>query len=122
MTFFDILSYLFYKNKPKNLDLVEEDIQQFTPFMVARWLSFYDRVQCVFVNETLNKFTTIEDNKASTFKFYYELIPKLKFKKINYNKKIKEGKDDSDKQQDILILAKNHNISSREVRLYMDFL
>lgn len=122
MTFFDILSYLFYKNKPKDRDLVEEDIQQFTPYMVNRWLSFYDKAQCVFVNETLNKFSTIEDNKSSIFKFYYELIPRLKFKRISYNKKIKEEKSDSDKQKDILMIAKNHNISSREVQLYMDFL
>jgi hypothetical protein len=122
MTFFDIISHLFYKRPIKEASLEEADIQQFTPYMISRWLSFYDKRQCILSNETLNRFHSIDENKSSLYKLYYELIPKLSYKKIQYIKKTKESKDENSLEANIIMLAKNHNISSREVKMYMDLL
>ena len=71
---------------------------------------------CVFVNETLNKFSTIFEDKQEAYKLYYYLIPRLKFKKISYIKKIKKDKEE---EENLNLLAKNKNISVRELKNYI---
>jgi hypothetical protein len=87
--------------------------------MINRWLSFYDRSKAVFVNETLNRYSYLFDDKNEMFKLYYNLIPESRFKKIAYIKKKKEEKEKEDNSIDII--AKNNHISTREVKMYMDF-
>lgn len=116
MTFFDILRVLFFvKKKEEKLDT--DALQAFTPFMVNRWLSFYDRSKAVFVNETLNKFGSLFEDKESLYELYNNLIPRSNFKKINYVKKLKEEKTEDN---DIAIIAKNNMLSKREVQMYVD--
>lgn len=116
MTFFDILRVLFFvKKKEEKLDT--DALQAFTPFMVNRWLSFYDRSKAVFVNETLNKFGSLFEDKESLYDLYNNLIPRSSFKKINYIKKLKEEKTEDN---DIAIIAKNNMLSKREVQMYVD--
>ena len=116
MTFFDILRVLFFvKKKEEKLDT--DALQAFTPFMVNRWLSFYDRSKAVFVNETLNKFGSLFEDKESLYELYNNLIPRSSFKKINYIKKLKEEKTEDN---DIAIIAKNNMLSKREVQMYVD--
>ena len=119
MTFFEILSDLFYNKK--NIDTKDQEtLQQFTPYLVNRWLSFYDNNKAVFVNETINKFTGLFDDKNDMYNFYLNLIPKSRFKKINYIKKNKNKKEEED--NNISVIAKNKNISKREVALYIDLI
>jgi len=116
MTFFDILRVLFFvKKKEEKLDA--DALQAFTPFMVNRWLSFYDRSKAVFVNETLNKFGGLFDDKESQYELYNNLIPRSSFKKINYVKKLKEDKTED---TDVAVIAKNNMLSKREVLMYVD--
>lgn len=117
MSFFDIINYIFYKRNVLDHTPNEDDIQQFNPYMIVRWLSFYDSTQCVFVNETLNRFSSIDDRKTAVFSMFYNLIPKLKFKRVNYIKKTKDQKEDDDMYK---LIAKSHDISTREVKMYMD--
>ena len=117
MTFFEVLrSLLFSKNKSSEV-LDSESLSHFTPYMINRWLSFYDTKKTVFVNETLNKFSTLFEDKNDAYKFYTNLIPLLKFKKINYIKKNKEKKDED---TSIGIIAKNNMLSKREILTYID--
>jgi hypothetical protein len=117
MTFFEILrSLLFSKNK-NNEEINNESLAQFTPFMVNRWLSFYDNSKTIFVNETLNRFTSLFEDRAEMYKLYNNLIPQFKFKKINYIKKNKEKKDEDN---NIAVIAKNNMLSIREVQSYID--
>jgi hypothetical protein len=44
------------------------------------------------------------------------LIPRLKFKRISYIKKIKKDKDE---EENLNLLAKNKNISVRELKNYI---
>jgi hypothetical protein len=117
MTFFEILrSLLFSKNK-NNEEINNESLAQFTPFMVNRWLSFYDNSKTIFVNETLNRFTSLFEDRAEMYKLYNNLIPQFKFKKINYIKKNKEKKEED---INIAVIAKNNMLSIREVQSYID--
>jgi len=121
MNFFDILRILFFK-KTNSADVINcDDLQSFTPYMINRWLSFYDNQRAIFVNETLNKFSGLHEEKSESFKFYSNLIPLLRFKKINYIKKNKDKTTDKEDNKSTII-ARNNLISSREVEMYIDLL
>jgi hypothetical protein len=120
MNFFDLLRKLIFSKKTIAEDLDNEGLQQFVPYMLNRWLSFYDGRQAVFVNETLNRFTGLLDDKNEMYKLYYNLIPSCKYKKISYVKKKKEKEEKED--INIPILARNQMISQREVSTYLDFI
>ena len=118
MNFFKLQNKLFYSKKD-NADVLDtEGEQNFVPFMFNRWLSFYNNDMCVFTNETFNKFSTIFDDKQQAYRLYYYLIPRLKWKKISYIKKNKKDKDDE--EDHLTLIAKNKNISKRELLLYVD--
>ena len=118
MNFFQLQNKLFYSKKNKAGDLDTEGDQAFVPFLFNRWLSFYNNDMCVFTNETFNKFSTIFDDKQQAYRLYYYLIPRLKWKKISYIKKRK--KEEEENEQDISLIAKNKNISTRELLQYVE--
>ena len=119
MNIFEILNNLLFRRKNTACeDLDHDSLQNFQPFLINRWISFYDKQQAVFVNETLNRFSGIFQDKGDSYKFYYNLIPTQQYKKINYIKKKKIEKKEED---NIALLARNTNISQREINLYIDF-
>ena len=117
MNFFQLQNKLFYSKKENAGDLDTEGEQSFVPFLFNRWLSFYNNDMCVFTNETLNKFSTIFDDKQQSYRMYYYLIPRLKWKRISY---IKKKKKDNEEERDIALVAKNKNISKRELLAYVE--
>lgn len=117
MTFFEILRALFFVKNKNSEDLNNDSLTQFTPYMVNRWLSFYDKNKTIFVNETLNKFCSLFEDKNEMYKLYNNLIPQSKFKKINY---IKKNKEKLEEDSTISIIAKNNMLSIREIQSYID--
>lgn len=117
MTFFEILRALFFAKSKNTEEINNDNLTQFTPFMVNRWLSFYDKSKTIFVNETLNRFTSLFEDKNETYKLYNNLIPQSKFKKINY---IKKNKEKVEEDSTISIIAKNNMLSIREIQTYID--
>ena len=117
MNFFQLQNKLFYSKKEDAGYLDSEGEQAFVPFLFNRWLSFYDNNMCVFTNETLNKFSTIFDNKQESYKLYYYLIPRLKWKKISYIKKKKKEEE----EVELSSIAKNKNMSVRELKMYLNY-
>ena len=115
MNFFQLQNKLFYSKKDNAGDLDTEGEQAFVPFLFNRWLSFYNPSMCVFTNETLNKFGNIFDDKQQTYKLYYHLITRLKWKKIAYIKIKKKDEEDID----LKAIAKNRNMSIREIKMYI---
>tara|TARA_R110002033_G_scaffold100148_1_gene148545 strand:+ start:6032 stop:6391 length:360 start_codon:yes stop_codon:yes gene_type:complete len=115
MNFFQLQNKLFYSKKTEAGELDTEGEQAFVPFLFNRWLSFYNNDMCVFVNETINRFSTIFEDKQQTYKLYYNLIPRLKWKKITYIKKKKKEEG----EEDFNLIAKNKNISVRELKMYI---
>ena len=117
MNFFQLQNKLFYSKKDKAGELDAEGEQAFVPFLFNRWLSFYNTELPGFVNETLNRFGSIFDDKQETYKLYYYLIPRLKWKRITY---IKKKKTDKDEIEGLYVVAKNKNISTREILQYVE--
>jgi len=118
MTFFDLLrSVFFYKNQNTITELDHDGNQSFIPFLLNRWLSFSDRNKAIFVNETFNKFTSLFEDKADAYKFYFNLTPRRSFQKIQYIKKNNEKKEVED--VNIGLFAVNNYISKREVNIYL---
>jgi|TARA_R100000479_G_scaffold174623_1_gene123302 hypothetical protein len=117
MNFFQLQNKLFYSKKENAGELDSEGEQSFVPFLFNRWLSFYSKELPGFVNETLNKFGNIFDDKQESYKLYYYLIPRLKWKKISYIKKKKKDKEEIEGLNNI---AKNKNISARELLEYVE--
>ena len=117
MNFFQLQNKLFYSKKDKAEDLDAEGEQAFVPFLFNRWLSFYNNDMCVFTNETFNKFSTIFDDKQQAYRLYYYLIPRLKWKKIKY---IKKKKREAEEEENLELVAKNKNISKRELLQYVE--
>jgi hypothetical protein len=116
MNFFDILRSLLFAKKTAE-DLCSEGLQQFTPFMINRWISFYDNSKTIFINETFNRFASLFEDKNEMYKLYFNLIPQSKFKKINYIKKKKETQDED---PSVAVIAKGNMLSKREVQQYID--
>lgn len=117
MTFFEILKALFFVKSKNNEEVNSDSLAQFSPFMVNRWLSFYDNSKTIFVNETLNKFHSLFEDKNETYKFYNNLIPQCRFKKINY---VKKNKEKVEEDSTIAVIAKNNMLSIREIQTYID--
>ena len=117
MNFFQLQNKLFYSKKDKAEDLDTEGEQAFVPFLFNRWLSFYNNDMSVFTNETFNKFSTIFDDKQQAYRLYYYLIPRLKWKKIKY---IKKKKREAEEEENLELIAKNKNISKRELLQYVE--
>jgi hypothetical protein len=67
------------QNSKQNID--EEN--DFSPFLVNRWLSMYSTSNALICN-TINKYIGIFDNKKDIFSLFYNLFNKQPYKKINY--------------------------------------
>lgn len=117
MNFFQLQNKLFYSKKTNAEFLDSEGEQSFAPFMFNRWLSFYSKGMASITNETLNRFGSVFQDKQQQYRLYYYFIPRLKFKRIAYNKKLK--KEDSE-EENLDLIARNKNISVRELRAYID--
>ena len=121
MNIFDLIRFLFFKVKNSPKEVTEEMSHCFMPYMINRWLSFYDRSQAVLVNETLNKFSNVLGDKSKMYMLYDNIIPRLSYKKINYVKKVKKDRDKESEIENIAMIASNKNISEREVKQYVEF-
>jgi hypothetical protein len=117
MNFFQIQNKLFYSKKDDAGFLDQEGEAAFVPFLINRWLSFYNKDTPNFVNETLNKYTGLFEDKQQLFRLYYNILPRFKYKKITYIKKVKKNKEED---VDLAVIAKNNNISVRELKQYVD--
>lgn len=116
-TIFDFIkSILFTK---KRIDFNVDDEPQFNAYMLNRWISMYSAEMVDVVNSTGNMYAKNLPNKEAQYEWYFNLFPRMRFKKIQYLKKIKaEQKEASD--DNIAIIAKNNEISQRELLLYKE--
>ncbi len=124
MNFFQLQNKLFYSDKSKSADFLDsEGEQSFVPFLFNRWLTMYSKDTVGFTNETLNKYCGIFDtDKQKTYRLYYNLIPRLKFKRINYIKKVKKDKAEQEDLDQLKLIARNKNMSVRELKMYRNLL
>ena len=92
---FKAINHILFENSSKQID--SESLEEFVPYMVTRYFSFYDDGKYIdYINSTINKYQNIFHIKEDEYKFYENVIPKLKNKKINYIKKNKKEKTKKD--------------------------
>jgi hypothetical protein len=90
MNIFQYLNSLLFSKK--KADMNRDDESQFNMFMINRWSSMYSKEMNNYINESSNKYWNLFDEKDEQYNFLYYLLPKLKFKRINYIKKLKKEK------------------------------
>ncbi len=114
MNIFDFLNDL-QTNKTASLP-----VDEYNPYMICRWMSFYDKNVLYNVNETLNHFN-INLEKKHHYMLASTVIPKRRnSKRIIYIKKPTNNKtkeDDSRKR----ILAQNMEMSLRELDILLEY-
>lgn len=120
MNFFQLQNQLFYQRKSKAEELDPESSSAFVPYLINRWLSFYGRDQAAFTNLTLNRFGYIFDDKNKLYKLYYNLIPRMRYKKISYVKKQKKEEKEPEVTDVLKRFAADRGISTRELLAYVN--
>ena len=117
---FTFINDILYK-KTGNLLNDGESETVFVPYMMSRWVSMYSGSMTKLINQTFNRLWPAFDNKDMWYKAYISVLPKSRFKKIEYIKKNKEAKK-TNPQRKLLIeyLAKNMEISKREILEILD--
>lgn len=89
MTIFDIISGVLF-NKNKGLLDNTDDTKNFQPYLVNRWVSMHSGTDANIINETVNRYGHVFTNKTDLYKFMVHVLPRYRFSRINYIKKIKD--------------------------------
>ena len=110
-------SVLFTKQK---LNKLNEEETQFNLYMLNRWCSMYSPDMAQIINETTNKQKELFTLKQDQYNYIFNILPRVKKNRINYIKKIKSEEEKQD--ENIPIIAKNLEISEREVKEYISIL
>mgnify|MGYP003977690877 CR=1 FL=1 len=97
MTIFQYLNSLLFSKK--KIDMNCDDESQFNLFMVNRWTSMHSKEMNEYVNETTNKYWSLFDDKLSQYDYIYSVLPRLRFKRLNYLKKTKKEKKSKEEKQ-----------------------
>ncbi len=98
-------------------EMIEHD-SSYNAYMVNRWLSMYSPNLAFIINHTANTYYQVFNTKREHYKFMLNIIPKSKIFRIRYIKKKKTTSDDNDKI--ISFLAKQLELSKREIKYYID--
>jgi hypothetical protein len=76
---------------------------------------------CQIVNTTTNTMYQVFENKTDHYKFLHYVIPRERFKRIDYIKKNKKKLENNDEITDsVTRLAKNLQLSKRETKMYIN--
>lgn len=84
---FNAINHILFDKKG---EMTNELLVEFSPYMVTRYLSFYDDDLLNYANETVNKYSEIFETDEERFRFFENIIPKLKRKNIKYISKKRE--------------------------------
>lgn len=111
MTFWELLGNVLYKKHHVQLNIEEE--QLYNAYMFNRWASMYSVDMVPFVNETLNRYSSVFTTKQEQYDFMMNIVPQLRWRKLNYIKRKKDTEEELDFPVDI---------SKRELKIYQDLL
>ena len=112
---FSILSNIITHKKDDVISVEEDREYQF--YVINRWLSMHSPKFASIVNDTTNRYWSCL-TKDEMNKLLISSIPRSRFKRIVYIKKNKKEK--TKKEEDIEMLAKNLELSKREVSMYKE--
>jgi hypothetical protein len=83
---FEVINHMLFDKKQ---EMTNELLKEFSPYMVTRYMSFYDKDLLKYANDTLNTYGHVFETDEEKFRFFENIIPKLKRKKIEYISKNK---------------------------------
>lgn len=90
---FDTTNKLLFDKKE---ELTPDDFLEFNPFLTMKMFSFYENGKFVdYVNDILNVYGFLFENKEDQLHFFKNVIPELSKKRINYIKRPKPPKDET---------------------------
>lgn len=117
MTVFDLIKDILH-TKEKNCFSSIDDEKQFSPYIVNRWISMYNK-SIIQHCDIINRYLSVFENKRDSYNFFSAVFPKVPHKQINYIKKKKNEDTTDDMYKKI---AKNLELSTREIKTYVDLL
>ena len=115
MNIFNYLSNILFTKKQPTLQ-GSEQLGDYEPYLINRWCSMLNTTTCNLINTTVNSMFTVFEDKSTHYKFLHYILPRQRFSRINYIKKTKS--DPPGQNKTIEMLAKNLEISKREINLY----
>lgn len=116
VSIFDYIRCVLFTKKD-TFDNSAEDQLNFQPYMLQRWCSMSSTDISLILNETTNRWFIENTSKQHMYKLLHTILPKQKFKKINYIKKSASA-NDSNNIKEISIVAE---LSQREINNYLNF-
>ena len=87
---FKILNDILYTKKGTLLDDVDNE-SEFNGYMINRWASMYSPHMAQLINLTVNRLYSAFPTKRDNYRFLVGFLPKVKFQRINYIKKKRDG-------------------------------
>lgn len=119
MAFFDVINDILFHKRGDKLDNVDH-YTDFSPFLVNRWCSMYSPNMCHIINQTMNRYHSLFEDKRLMYKLYLSIVPRVSQRFIRYIKKPK--KDPVDEQEDdIPTIARGLELSKREINIYIQY-
>ncbi len=92
-----------------------QENEDFSPYMIQRWISMYSPEIAYFCNETFNSHYSAFMDKQMWHDGMMTLLPKIKSKQVKYFKK-----DKKKPSEDVLNLATRLEISHREAKEFLE--
>jgi len=83
---FDYLKGILYTKTSLPAHTVEDE-KGFDLYMINRWCSMVDKDSAKIINETSNKFGHLLGTKQDQYNFLKHVLPRYKFRKIEYIKR-----------------------------------
>lgn len=115
MNIFDVLKDII---ETKNGDMLDnfDNLQEFQPYIVCRWLSMYGEDYAQLLDSTVNEVYPGIESKEMWYKLLMAVVPQGKYRFTQYIKKPKQQKKFTDKEKSIInILSNNLELSKREI-------
>lgn len=116
MNIFNYLSNILFTKKDASIKAIDQQ-SDYQPFLINRWCSMLNKQTCHVINTTVNTMYQVFESKSDHYKFLHYIVPRERFTRINYIKKHKTENKDS---QIVSKLAKNLELSKREINLYKE--
>jgi hypothetical protein len=92
-------------------------LANYIPYIINRWISFGLPGTTSALNESVNIFSTL--TKEEHYKLLLTCLPQMKYApRFKYLKKVKKEKDEEDDK--INMLARNMELSKREIQQLLD--
>jgi len=86
MEIFDFINNILFFKK-NHVELNCEEYKKYNSYLVNRWISMHSSDNAMIVNQTVNRKNFLCKDSDSQYNFLLNVIPRSKYKKIEYIKK-----------------------------------